>query len=119
MKKVRISCGASVLSATLENHATAAAFFALLPLTLTMGDLFGREKCARLPEPLSEGGERVSGFEVGQIAYWSPGQDLAIFYRHDGKSIPAPGIMVLGTIEGSLDIFLGPDPVEVRIERAG
>jgi hypothetical protein len=33
------------------------------------------------------------------VAYWPPGPDVAIFYDHDGKSIPNPGIAVLGKID--------------------
>ncbi|MEU0188453.1 cyclophilin-like fold protein [Streptomyces afghaniensis] len=37
--------------------------------------------------------------EIGDIAYWSPGPDIAVFYDHDGESIPDPGIVILGKID--------------------
>ncbi len=36
-----------------------------------------------------------------RIAYWPPGPDVAVFYRHDGQSIPEPGIVVLGRVESA------------------
>jgi hypothetical protein len=61
-----------------------------------MNDLFGREKFAQLPRPISAAGPRSSSYEVGDIILWSPGPDVAIFYRHDGQSIPAPGAILIG-----------------------
>ena len=40
---------------------------------------------------------------LGSKAYWSPGPDVAIFYRDDGQRIPNPGIVVLGRVEGSVE----------------
>jgi hypothetical protein len=44
MIKVRLKVNGSSLEATLKQHETARDFLSLLPLTLTMRDLFGREK---------------------------------------------------------------------------
>ena len=54
-----------------------------------MSDLFKREKYGRLPRSLTAGGKPQSSYEIGNIVYWSPGPDIAIFYAHDGESIPA------------------------------
>jgi hypothetical protein len=72
-------------------------------LTLTLEDLFGREKFAHLPRSLSEEGKRSRKYEVGTIAYWPPGQDVVIFYRHGGPEIPEPGIILLGTIDSGVE----------------
>ena len=85
-----------MITATLIDNETTQDFVSLLPLRLTMNDLFRREKFAHLPRAISEGSTRKHSYEVGQVAYWAPGPDLAIFYRHDGQAIPDPGIIVIG-----------------------
>ena len=92
--KIKLRIKDKVLIATLTKSKTTQDFVSLLPLTLTMDDLFGREKFGHLPRAISEGGERTDNYEIGELAYWSPGPDVAIFYRHDGQSIPDPGIIV-------------------------
>ena len=81
--KIKLTIKDRVLTATLQENKTAQDFVSLLPLTLTMNDLFGREKFGHLPRAISEGGKRTDSYEVGQIVYWSPGPDVAIFYRND------------------------------------
>jgi len=113
--KIRIIAGNKVVTATLVDNPTTQDFVSLLPLTLTMNDLFGREKFAALPRAISEGGKRTPTYEVGDVIYWSPGPDIAIYYRHDGQSIPAPGVIVLGKISG-VEALNVRRPVKVRIE---
>ena len=55
-------------------------------------------------------------YEVGEIAYWSPGPDIAIFYRNDGEKIPNPGIIVIGKSDSGVDAFNVPGSVKVKIE---
>ena len=97
--KIKLTIKDRVLTATLQDNKTAQDFVSLLPLTLTMNDLFGREKFGHLPRAISEGGERTHNYEVGQIVYWSPGPDVAIFYRNDRQAIPDPGIIVIGRLD--------------------
>lgn len=117
--KIRLKVGDKVLSATLIDSETTRDFVSLLPLTLTMNDLFSREKFARLPRPISEGGKRTHTYEVGDLIYWSPGPDVAIYYRNDGQRIPAPGIIVLGKVDSGIDVLNVAGPVKVTIEIAG
>ena len=115
--RIRLTAGETVLSATLDDNATARDFASLLPLTLQMNDLFKREKVGRLPRSLTAGGKPQSSYEIGNIAYWSPGPTVAVFYDHDGQSIPAPGIVILGEINSGADAFKKyDDTVDVTIE---
>jgi hypothetical protein len=100
--KIRLKVEDKVITATLNDSKTARDFVSLLPLTLTMNDLFRREKFAHLPRPISEEGKRTHTYEVGQVVYWSPGPDVAIFYRNDGEKIPHPGIIVIGKIDSGV-----------------
>ena len=97
--KIRLKIDDKVITATLNDSKTARDFVSQLPLTLTKDDLFRREKFARLPRAISEEGKRTHTYEVGQVVYWSPGPDVAIFYRNDGEKIPNPGIIVIGKID--------------------
>jgi hypothetical protein len=86
--KIRFKLNDSEITATLVDSKTSRDFVSLLPLTLTMNDLFGREKFAHLPRAISTEGKRTHTYEAGDIAYWSPGPDVAIYYKHDGEKIP-------------------------------
>jgi hypothetical protein len=82
-----------------------------------MNVLFGREKYDQLPHAISEGGKRTRTYEVGDVIYWSPGPDVAIYYRHDGQSSPAPGIIVIAKIDSGVEALDVPGSVNVTIER--
>jgi len=114
--KIRLSVNNKVLTATLADNKTARDFISLLPLTLTMNDLFGREKYARLPRAISQEGKRTHTYEIGDIAYWSPGPDVAIYYRQDGEKIPEPGIIVIGKIDSGVEALNVAGSVKVTIE---
>jgi hypothetical protein len=114
--KIRLRVGDSTLTATLFDSKASRDFASLLPLTLTMNDLFHREKYGHLPRAISEEGLRSHSYEVGQIAYWPPNRDVAVFYRHDGQSIPEPGIVVLGTIDSGVEAMSFTGSRSVTIE---
>ena len=111
-----------VVNATVADNETARDFVSLLPLNLSMNDLFGREKFANLPKALSEEGPRKNRYEVRDIAYWSPNHQVAIYYRQDGEPIPPPRIIPLGKIHIPPDLVVRDitahrKPPEVRICR--
>jgi hypothetical protein len=114
--KISLTVGDTVLTATMIDNETTRDFISLLPLTLQMNDLFNREKYAHLPRAISEGGGRQNTYEIGDVVYWPPGPDLAIFYRHDGQSISS-GIIKMGKIDSGVEVFENYDgSVEVTIE---
>jgi hypothetical protein len=116
--KIKLRIKDRVLTATLTNSKTTQDFVSLLPLTLTMDDLFDREEFGHLPRAISERGERTHNYKIGELAYWSPGPDVAIFYRHDGQSIPDPGIIVLGKIDSGVEALNVAGSVKVTFELA-
>ena len=63
--KMKITIGSAVFTATLNNNATATAFKAMLPLTITMSELNGNEKFyyfpATLPTNALSGGNILAG----------------------------------------------------------
>jgi hypothetical protein len=115
--KIKLKIAGREITAMLVDSEASRDFVSLLPLTLTLNDLFGREKFGHLPRAISEGGKRARTYEIGDVVYWSPGPDVAIFYRHDGQSIPSPGIIVIGKIESGAEALNVPGSVTVTIER--
>ena len=69
-----------------------------------------------MPKAISTEGERAHTYEVGEIAYWSPGPDGAIYYRQDGEPIPPPGIIPSGKIDAGAEVFDVPGAVKVTLE---
>jgi len=95
--KICLKVGDRVLTGQLLKNETARDFASLLPFTLRMNDLFRREK----------------------YVYWSPGPDVAIFYRHDGQAIPDPGIIVIGSVDSGVEALQVSGAVSVEFEVAG
>jgi hypothetical protein len=116
--KINITIGGKILTATLADNATARDFVSVLPLNLSMKDLFGREKYGDLPKALSENGPRKNRYEVGDIAYWSPNQQFAVYYHQDGESIPSPGIIPIAKMDAGTETFNVSGSVKVAIEFA-
>jgi hypothetical protein len=115
--KIRLKAKGTDMIATLIDSGTTRDFVSLLPLTLTMSDLFSREKYGHLPRPISEAGKRPRTYEVGDVVYWPPGPDLAVFYRHDGQLISGDGVIVIGKVDSGIGILNVAGSVKVTVER--
>ncbi|HXG68299.1 MAG TPA: cyclophilin-like fold protein [Blastocatellia bacterium] len=112
--KIRIKIGGKVVTAILNDNQTARDFVSLLPQTLTLEDYAGTEKISDLPKRLStKGAPSGSDPAVGDIAYYAPWGNLAIFYRDFGYS---SGLVILGKIDGGMEAFNAPGSVKATIE---
>jgi hypothetical protein len=112
--KIRIVADDHVLTGTLGGGVAARAFAAMLPLELNLEDYHGIEKIADLPARLPTDGEPAGvDPDVGDITYYAPWGNLAIFYRDFGY---ATGLVRLGRLEGALSALAGKGAVRVRIE---
>jgi hypothetical protein len=103
--QIRITVGGRHATGHLYDTATARDFASLLPVTIAVHDLGGREKAGRLPRALADG-QGHSDYRSGQLGYWAPSRDLAVYYREDGFRIPSPGIVMIGEIESGLDVIV-------------
>jgi hypothetical protein len=102
------------ITATLNDNATSRDFASLLPLTLTLDDYNDREKISDLPKKLStQGAPEGLAPRAGDIAYYAPWGNQAIFYRDFGHS---RGLVKLGAIEPSERVFERPGSLPVTIE---
>ncbi|MDZ8033312.1 cyclophilin-like fold protein [Nostoc sp. DedSLP04] len=112
--KINIKVKDKVVTATLIDSKTTQDFISLLPLTLTLEDYATTEKISDLPKRLStEDAPPGSDPAVGDIAYYAPWGNLAMFYRDSGY---ANGLVILGKIDGGIEAFNVPGSVEVTIE---
>lgn len=109
--------GDQTVIATLNNSEAARDLVAMLPLSIQMRDHLRREKTGRIPKPLSERTQGSPTYEKGDLGYWRPGGNFVIFYRHDGLTIPSPGIVLLGKIDAGVEVFDVPGSVDVTVER--
>lgn len=112
--KIRLQIDGKAITATLFDNATARDFVALLPLTLTLEDYASTEKITYLPKKLSTTGA-PAGFDpsIGDITYYAPWGNLAIFHKDFGYS---EGLVHLGRIEDGIDALKVRGALKVTIE---
>ncbi|MGB3796113.1 MAG: cyclophilin-like fold protein [Alteraurantiacibacter sp.] len=113
--KIRLKLENTTLNATLDDNATSRDFVALLPLTLALEDHAQTEKISNLPKKLStEGAPAGHEPSVGDIAYYAPWDNLAIYHKDFDYS---SGLIKLGEIDSGIDTLEQTGPLKVTIER--
>lgn len=113
--KVKIKIDHQELTVTLNGGQAARDFYAQLPLTVTLEDYAGAEKIYYLPKRLSIKGEPPGSVpSAGDLAYYAPWGNLAIFYRKGGY---ASGLVILGTIDSSIEALQVSGSLHVVIEQ--
>jgi len=112
--KIKITTGDTSLTATLNDNPTTRNFIALLPLELTLEDYAGTEKISDLPEKLSaEDAPAGHDPSLGDITYYAPWGNLAIFYNDFGY---AKGLIKLGKIDQGIEVLSKTSSLNVSIE---
>ncbi|WTL77199.1 cyclophilin-like fold protein [Streptomyces sp. NBC_01518] len=112
---IRLTIDDHRLDATLNDSATARDFAALLPLTLNLSDFHETEKIADLPRRLStSGAPDAAEAKPGDLAYYAPWGNLALYYRGSGSS--DAGLIILGSVHGDTERLA--TATEVTIETA-
>src|SRR3954464_6997047 len=102
------------IAATLGDNPTARDFGSLLPLTLTLKDYASTEKISDLPKKLStEGAPPGSDPSIGDITYYAPWGNLALFYKDFGFS---QGLVKLGKIDSGVEALNRTGPLKVKFE---
>lgn len=112
--RIRITANDRSFSAVLEDSETTRDFVSLLPIEVTLDDYNQTEKVAGLPRRLStasapDGAKPV----VGDIAYYAPWGNLAIYYRDFAYS---RGLVRLGRVEGDAARLVDMESGKARIE---
>jgi hypothetical protein len=116
MTRIHVIVGNETLDATLDDTTAGRDFAALLPLKLTLSDYNATEKVADLSRKLDTTDAPVSYTpKVGDITYYAPWGNLAIFYKPFRTS---SGLVRLGAFDGPIDALLKGGDIPVRIEPA-
>jgi hypothetical protein len=112
--KINLKLQDMTLTATLYDTPTAREFAAMLPLTLTLEDYAKTEKVSDLPEKLTTAGAPAGADpSVGDIAYYAPWGNLAVFYKDFRYS---DGLILLGKLDGGAEALSMPGALKVTIE---
>src|SRR5215203_4654195 len=114
--QINIRLEGRIIPATLNDSTAAHDFASLLPLSLTLEDYNSTEKISDLPRRLSTDGA-PPGFDpsVGDIAYYAPWGNLAIYYRDFEYST---GLVSLGALASGADIFASSRSLQATFELA-
>jgi hypothetical protein len=80
MNKMKITIGSATFTATLADNPTAAAFEAMLPLTLNMAELNGNEKHGDLGRKLPVDDANPGTIHAGDLMFWQ-GDTVVLFYK--------------------------------------
>ena len=99
--RIRLTFGETILTAVIIDNETSRDFISALPLTLTFEDYSKTEKISYLPKRLStKNAPSGSDPSVGDITYYAPWGNLAIFYQDYGYS---NGLIKLGKIDSGIE----------------
>jgi hypothetical protein len=115
---IRIKFKDTEIAATLAQTPAARDFSSLLPLTVVLRDYASTEKIADLPKRLSTRGEPAGMTpSAGDITYYAPWGNLAIFYKPFGYS---DGLVHLGTINSGVEAlhFNGTQTVTIEQDQS-
>ncbi|MEK0083034.1 cyclophilin-like fold protein [Benzoatithermus flavus] len=114
--RLHIDVAGATITAILDDGPTARDFASLLPLALPLEDYNATEKISQLPRRLSiEGAPAGIDPAPGDIAYYAPWGNLAIFYEDFGYS---SGLVKLGAIVAGGAALDVPGPVQATIRLA-
>lgn len=102
-------------TASLENSIATQDLMKQLPLTLEFSDYVGTEKIAYPPQKLSTHGESTPyAGKAGDIAYYAPWGNLAIFYKNS-EAGPASGLIYLGKFNAPIDFMDKHKKLKLRL----
>jgi uncharacterized protein len=109
--KIVIEASGRTLEAELSEAAAAKAVAAALPLSPRMSR-WGEEYYGSIGLDIPEDGTARELMEVGEIAYWPPGQALCIFFGRtpastDSKPRAASPVLPIGRVTAGLENLSG------------
>jgi hypothetical protein len=114
--KISIVLANTTVEATLNDGSASRDLYAMLPLTVWLEEYAATEKIAYLPRKLATtGAPDAFTPSVGDLSYYAPWGNLALFYRGGQHS---PGLVPLGRIDSGLDQLKASAPQKVTIRRA-
>ncbi|MBB6130826.1 cyclophilin-like fold protein [Mucilaginibacter lappiensis] len=112
--KMKINIGSQIYRATLYENAAAAAFKALLPMTLDMADLNNNEKHFDLPRTLPVNSSNPGTIQTGDLMLYGS-STLVLFYKGFNTSFSYTRLARVDDISGLADA-LGSTNVRVTYQ---
>ena len=112
--RITIRIGDRVFAATLSDNSTVDAFKKLLPLSITMAELNGNEKFARLPGKVPARASTPSSIKTGDLMLYGS-NTLVLFYKSFSTTYSYTKIGQLDDPKG-LEAALGSGNVAVTFE---
>jgi hypothetical protein len=122
MRKIRISSGGVIATATLHDNVTADAIWAALPIA-ARGNRWGEEIYFEIPVQLSQAKDARDVLEAGELGYWPVGHAFCIFWgptpaSRSGEIRAYSPVNVFGQLEGDPRAFDAvPGGAEIEIVR--
>jgi hypothetical protein len=114
--KIKLSLNNQSMTAALYDNPSARDFFSMLPLDLTTENYASNEKISYLPRKLTAEGAGQFGNEApGDICYYAPWGNLAMFYAGYRWS---EGLIRLGRIDGGFEPLLSRGKMPLTLSRA-
>ena len=107
--KLKVTIGDIVLTATLADNATAKDFISLLPQTVKLDDYANTEKIFYPERKLSTKGAGSINAVAGDITYYSPWGNVAIFYKDFGNS---SSLIRIAKFDGNIDTLKTAGSIE-------
>ena len=103
---ITITIGDTVVTARLNNTPAAREFAASLPVTVSMTRMGEHEYYGSLENPLSEEENSLqNGYEVGDLAFWTPGDLFALYF--DEPEREPEDLIIFGHITSDISVFRG------------
>ncbi|WP_329468991.1 cyclophilin-like fold protein [Streptomyces sp. NBC_01723] len=110
---IRVTIDGRPVDATLNDSPAARDLASLLPLTLDLEDFHGTERIADPPRKLTtEGAPEPAAAKVGDIAYFAPWGNLAIFYKNGPSA--SQDLLILGHIDAGADQLSGAGRITIE-----
>ena len=108
-RKIEVTAGSVLVTATLNDSSTAEALWDALPLEAS-ANTWGDEIYFRVAVQVDEEDEASDVVNMGALAYWPPGQALCLFFGRTpasrGDEIrAASAVNVIGSIEGDATVL--------------
>ena len=123
MRKIKITAGDVIATATINDSATADAIWEALPIEAS-GNTWGDEIYFGIPVKIEEANDATDVVDMGALAYWPTGSAFCIFFgitpaSRDQEIRAASAVNIFGSIEGDAMIFKNvPNGTLIRIEAA-
>ena len=108
-KRIRITVGGVKLEAELKTNKTTDAIYAALPVEAPVNQ-WGEEFYFKLPGVKDHRETATTKVQIGDVAFWGPGEVLAIFFGRTPMSmgpdpVPADRVNVVGRIVGDATVL--------------